>query len=59
MDYDRPLSAEEREVLRGYVTRRGQGEPLQYIAGEVGFRHMTPSRCAPACSSRGQRPRCW
>lgn len=41
MDYDRPLSAEEREVLRGYVTRRGQGEPLQYIAGEAPFRYLT------------------
>ena len=41
MDYDRPLSAEEREVLRGYVTRRGRGEPLQYIAGEAPFRYLT------------------
>lgn len=41
MDYDRPLSAEEREVLRGYVARRGRGEPLQYIAGEAPFRYLT------------------
>ncbi len=39
--YDQPLSPEEREVLHGYVARRGQGEPLQYITGEVGFRHIT------------------
>ena len=32
---------EERDVLRAYVTRRGKGEPLQYITGEVGFRHIT------------------
>lgn len=38
---DRPLSLDERAVLRGYVTRRGRGEPLQYITGEVGFRHIT------------------
>ncbi len=31
----------ERDVLRAYVTRRGKGEPLQYITGEVGFRHIT------------------
>lgn len=41
MNYDRPLSMDERDVLRGYVTRRGRGEPLQYITGEVGFRHIT------------------
>ncbi|MBQ9955776.1 MAG: peptide chain release factor N(5)-glutamine methyltransferase [Eggerthellaceae bacterium] len=41
VNYDRPLSLEERDVLRGYVTRRGRGEPLQYITGEVGFRHIT------------------
>lgn len=40
-NFDRPLSMEERDVLRGYVTRRGKGEPLQYITGEVGFRHIT------------------
>ena len=38
---DQPLSMDERDVLRGYVTRRGQGEPLQYITGEVGFRHIS------------------
>lgn len=39
--FDRPLSLEERDVLRDYVARRGAGEPLQYITGEVGFRHIT------------------
>ena len=39
-DYDKPLSHAERDVLREYVTRRGAGEPLQYIVGEVGFRHI-------------------
>ncbi len=41
MNYDRPLSLPERDLLRAYVTRRGRGEPLQYITGEVGFRHIT------------------
>ena len=40
ISFERPLSLEERDVLRGYVTRRGQGEPLQYITGEVAFRHI-------------------
>ena len=31
---------EERDVLRGFVTRRASGEPLQYITGEVAFRHI-------------------
>lgn len=39
-DYDKPLSLAERDVLRDYVQRRGAGEPLQYITGEVGFRHI-------------------
>lgn len=41
MNFERPLSLEERDVLRGYVTRRGRGEPLQYITGEAAFRHIT------------------
>ncbi|MCL1798315.1 MAG: peptide chain release factor N(5)-glutamine methyltransferase [Eggerthellaceae bacterium] len=41
--FDKPLSASEREVLRDVVARRGRGEPLQYITGEVGFRHITLS----------------
>lgn len=40
VNFDRPLSLEERDVLRGYVSRRGAGEPLQYITGEVAFRHI-------------------
>ena len=44
--FDQPLTTGEREVLRGFVTRRGQGEPLQYITGEVGFRYIT-LRVAP------------
>lgn len=40
MNYDRPLSSEERAALRDYVKRRGAGEPLQYITGEVTFRYI-------------------
>lgn len=38
--YDRPLSIEERDALRESLRRRGAGEPLQYVTGEVGFRHI-------------------
>lgn len=41
INFDRPLSEEERGVLREYVRRRGAREPLQYITGEVAFRHIT------------------
>lgn len=44
--FDRPLSPEERTVLRESVKRRGAGEPLQYVTGEVGFRHIIV-KCAP------------
>ena len=40
VNFDRPLSEDERGVLRDYVRRRGAGEPLQYITGEVAFRHI-------------------
>ncbi len=40
VNFDRPLSSEERTVLRDWVARRGAGEPLQYITGEVPFRHI-------------------
>lgn len=40
VNFERPLSSEERDVLRDYVARRGAGEPLQYITGEVAFRHI-------------------
>ena len=40
VNFEKPLSLDERDVLRDYVRRRGAGEPLQYITGEVGFRHI-------------------
>lgn len=38
--HDRPLSPEERATLREGVKRRAAGEPLQYVTGEVAFRHL-------------------
>lgn len=40
MHFDRPLSMEERDVLRESLKRRGKGEPLQYISGDAAFRHI-------------------
>ncbi|MGI6105736.1 MAG: peptide chain release factor N(5)-glutamine methyltransferase [Raoultibacter sp.] len=38
--YDKPLDPNERITLRESIQRRVAGEPLQYIAGETGFRHL-------------------
>lgn len=40
MQFDKPLSPGERDTLRAGVRRRGRGEPLQYITGEVCFRYI-------------------
>lgn len=46
MNYDRPLDASELSILREGVKRRGAGEPLQYVTGEMPFRHIV-LKCAP------------
>lgn len=38
--HDQPLSPEERATLREGVKRRATGEPLQYVTGEMPFRHI-------------------
>jgi release factor glutamine methyltransferase len=38
--HDRPLSPEERAALRASIERRAKGEPLQYVTGEMPFRHL-------------------
>lgn len=40
-DLARPLTLEERDVLRAYIKRRAAGEPLQYITGTTDFRFIT------------------
>ncbi len=37
VQHDRPLSAPERAAFRNAVSRRGRGEPVQYILGEQEF----------------------
>ncbi|MBP6510697.1 MAG: peptide chain release factor N(5)-glutamine methyltransferase [Candidatus Kapabacteria bacterium] len=36
-DHERPLTKEELSVLRAYVRRRAEREPLQYILGKADF----------------------
>ena len=38
--FDRPLTQEERGTLREAVAKRALGAPLQYVTGEVAFRHI-------------------
>ena len=38
--FDRPLTPEERATFRAAIERRAAGEPLQYVTGEVAFRHV-------------------
>lgn len=38
--HDRPLTPQERAALREGVKRRAQGQPLQYVTGEMPFRHL-------------------
>ncbi|MDY0087819.1 MAG: peptide chain release factor N(5)-glutamine methyltransferase [Coriobacteriia bacterium] len=38
--HERPLADGERGLLREGVRRRASGEPLQYVTGEMPFRHL-------------------
>jgi release factor glutamine methyltransferase len=39
--HDRPLTEQERAAARELVARRGRREPLAYVLGDWGFRHLT------------------
>lgn len=45
-DYDEPLSAGELSRAHAAIERRAAGEPLQYVTGEMPFRHIV-LRCEP------------
>ncbi len=40
MNFDKPLMPPELDIMRDGVRRRGAGEPLQYVTGEMPFRHI-------------------
>ncbi len=40
LQFDRPLSPEEREAFKPLLRRRGSREPLQYIIGRAAFRQL-------------------
>lgn len=39
-NFDKPLTPKELSVMHDAVARRGRGEPLQYVTGEMPFRHI-------------------
>lgn len=40
LEFDRPLSREERDAFRPLLLRRAEREPLQHILGRTGFREL-------------------
>lgn len=40
MNFDKPLTPAELDAMHDAVVRRGRGEPLQYVTGEMPFRHI-------------------
>jgi release factor glutamine methyltransferase len=46
INFDRPLTRDELDLMRAGVKRRAAGEPLQYVTGEMPFRHIV-LKCEP------------
>ena len=40
VNFDKPLAPDELARMHDGVARRGRGEPLQYVTGEMPFRHI-------------------
>lgn len=40
VNFDRPLSPDELARMHAAIERRASGEPLQYVTGEMPFRHI-------------------
>lgn len=40
VNFDKPLEADELAAMRAAIERRAAGEPLQYVTGEMPFRHI-------------------
>ncbi len=39
-NFDRPLASDELSAMHAAIERRAAGEPLQYVTGEMPFRHI-------------------
>lgn len=40
VNFDRPLESAELDAMHAAIERRAAGEPLQYVTGEMPFRHI-------------------
>ncbi len=40
VNFDKPLEADELAAMHAAIERRASGEPLQYVTGEMPFRHI-------------------
>ena len=40
VNFDKPLEADELSAMHAAIERRAAGEPLQYVTGEMPFRHV-------------------
>lgn len=40
VNFDKPLEASELDAMHAAIERRAAGEPLQYVTGEMPFRHI-------------------
>ena len=40
VNFDKPLEADELAAMHAAIERRAAGEPLQYVTGEMPFRHI-------------------
>ena len=40
VNFDKPLEAAELDEMHAAIERRAAGEPLQYVTGEMPFRHI-------------------
>lgn len=47
VNFDKPLNSEELSSMHAAIERRAAGEPLQYVTGEMPFRHIV------LCCERG------
>ena len=52
VDGERPVESPDGQAFEALVARRAAGEPLAYVTGTTGFRHLTL-----ACDSRALIPR--
>lgn len=52
LQFERPLTQEQTDILRERILRRARREPVQYIVGDIDFRTLTLK-----CDSRALIPR--